>query len=162
PRDPTWIGRGVHADIHALAFSPGSDGTGESGEDVWVGGDGGVFRSRQHGTSGSFVHRNNGLAITQLTYLAQHPRAETVVLCGSQDNGTILYGGEAAWSLTASGDGGGVAIDPTAPHRMIRQYTLTSLDRSTDAGRTWCSVSFPPVTNPRDDAQVGAAKAEHD
>jgi hypothetical protein len=162
PRDPTWIGRRIHADLHALAFSPLADGTGESGEDVWAGCDGGVFRSRQRGALGSFVDRNNGLAITQLTYLAQHPETDAVVLCGSQDNGTVLFRGDAAWSLMASGDGGGVAIDPTAPHRLIRQYAATTLDYSTDAGRSWWPVPFPPVTDFGDTAQTDAAATEHD
>jgi hypothetical protein len=48
PNDPTWVGRGVHPDGHALAFATKSDGT-HDGSIVWVGSDGGVFTSTSGG-----------------------------------------------------------------------------------------------------------------
>ena len=47
--DLTYIGRGVHADGHAFAFALNAMGTGHDGASVWVGTDGGFFRSPSSG-----------------------------------------------------------------------------------------------------------------
>jgi hypothetical protein len=154
--DPTFQGKGVHPDGHAIAFS--SDGSASS---VWVGCDGGVFFSAAPGTGG-FVPKNVGLAITQLQYFDQHPLTDAVVFSGSQDQGTVRYWGGPAWREVAAGDGGGVAIDPNHPNQIMRQYVQmaktfqdnqnppntwlnSALSRSLDGGRTFTQLNFPPV-----------------
>src|SRR5262249_33812602 len=67
--DPTYIGRGVHADGHAICFALNAAGTAHDGTDVWVGTDGGIFRSTSSGALGTFSPRNTGLAITEMTFL---------------------------------------------------------------------------------------------
>lgn len=158
--DPLWMGRNVHGDGHTIAFP--SDGAGS----VWVGCDGGVFRSNTPtAAAGTFKPLNLGLAITQNTFMAQHPTTDAVVFVGCQDNGTVRYLGSAAWYEAPQGDGGGTAIDPNNPYQVMRQYVRAGewidrfapgdqlwfqagLYRSTDGGMTasgWSDLQFPPV-----------------
>jgi hypothetical protein len=147
--DPTWLGRGVHPDAHAIAFATNAAGAAVS--EVWVCTDGGPFRSTTSGApNGSFQPRNTGLAISQMTFMAERSDMDSVVFAGSQDNGTLRCFGEPAWFEAPEGDGGGVAVDPNNQYRLIRQYILASLSRATDGGQTkgsWSPVSFPPATN---------------
>jgi len=143
--DSTWIGRGVHADAHAMAFA--TDAAGTAVTEVWVGTDGGPFRSTTSGApNGSFQPRSTGLAISQMTFMAQRSDMDSVVFAGSQDNGTLRCVGEPAWFEAPEGDGGGVAVDPNDEYRLMREYAYSSLLRATDGGQTkasWSSANFP-------------------
>ena len=139
--DPSWVGSGAHADVHAVAFS-GPAAT----PAVWLGCDGGVFGATvvtpappgAQGTAnntapGPWLALNNGLAITQPNYLAQTNVSDYLMLAGTQDNGTQEHTGSAVWTVAAEGDGGGVAIDDANPSRRFAQYT----------GFTWYTVGAP-------------------
>jgi hypothetical protein len=119
----------LHTDEHAFTFEPGSTTT------CWVCGDGGVFRSTDGGNS--WANRNRDLATLEYISLAQHPQWETVLIGGTQDNGTHRYSGSPAWRFVDGGDGGFSAIDPVAPTRMYHEYTGTGIVFSDDAGMTW-------------------------
>jgi hypothetical protein len=121
--DPTWIGLGVHADIHAARFVEG-----DLGRELWIGCDGGVFRSRSTGTvqagdRSSFIAVNTGLGVLQPGYLAGHPVNDVSMAAGTQDNGTIVRVGVGVWSMYSGGDGGGVAFHPDRPSALAYQYT---------------------------------------
>ncbi|WP_259384421.1 hypothetical protein [Bacillus thuringiensis] len=146
PNDPTWIGRGIHADAHAIAFATNLDGS-HNGSNVWIGTDGGLFQSTISAARGSFLPRNTGLAITQMTYIAQNPDTDAVLFSGSQDNGSMRTVGEQAWLELLQGDGGGIAVDPNNPYRVMRQYVRSSLSASSDGGNSWNSLNFPPITS---------------
>jgi hypothetical protein len=163
--DATWVGRGVHADGHAIAFALDAMGIAHVGSNVWVGSDGGLWNSTSSGAIGTYNARNTGFAITQTTYLAQDPDTDAVVFTGSQDNGTVRYRGEQAWFESPEGDGGGVAIDPNDPYRIMRQYVRAGrwvpatgpnalmffsagLYLATDGGQgdsSWNGLNFPPL-----------------
>lgn len=166
PLDATWIGRGIHADGHTLAFATNQDGT-HDGTLVWVGTDGGLFQSSTSGVVGSFISRNSGLAITEMTYIAQRQDTDAVLFGGCQDSGTIRYWGEHAWFESPEGDGGGVAIDPNNPAQVMRQYHSALLSTCSDGGvsGTWTDLyytgKFPPVTT-NTPAQLRAASTEGD
>lgn len=128
-QDPTFVGSGAHADVHALVFS-GPAGT----PTVWLGCDGGVFQCQvvtpappnakgtANGTApGPWQPLNNGLAITQPNYLAQTKVSDFLMLAGTQDNGTQEHTGSAVWTLAALGDGGGCAIDDSNSSRRFTQ-----------------------------------------
>ena len=134
--DPTWVGTGVHPDGHAIAFTQRANGTHDASQ-VWIGCDGGVFLSTTSGSKGSFVSKNKGLGITQLNYLALHESSASIIFSGSQDNGTVKNVSAGAWTQSAAGDGGGVAVDPLNAQRIIRQYNSASLEGSHDGGATW-------------------------
>jgi hypothetical protein len=147
--DATYVGRGIHPDAQSIAFSRRADNSGLDGAQVWIGCDGGLFRSTASGALGTFTACNTGLATIQLTYMASHPTLESVALAGCQDNGTVRWRGGPVWHEPAVDDGGGVAIDPNNPYRMLRQTFQTFMRRTTTGGATaasWADLRFPPVT----------------
>jgi hypothetical protein len=163
--DPTFIGRNVHADGHAICFALNAAGTAHDGTDVWVGTDGGIFRSTSSGALGTFSHRNTGLAITEMTFISQRADTDALIYSGCQDNGNVRFWGEPAWFEAPQGDGGGVAIDPNDEYQVMRQYVRacsfyqypagtwnlsSALSVSTDGGATgtWSGLKFPPITDP--------------
>lgn len=141
--DPTWVGSGIHADVHAFAFGLNAAGTAHDGTNVWIGSDGGLFQSTGAGAAGTFKARNIGLAITEFSYVAQRIDTSSVLFAGAQDNGTPRLLSEEASLETAGGDGGGVTFDPTSPYRVLRQYVHCYLDVSEDGGATWSGTGFP-------------------
>jgi Kelch motif len=154
---PSYIGLGMHSDGHCLTFETKADGTRDSGV-LWVGTDGGPFCSTQMASPGSFIARNDGLAITQLTYFDYRADTDAVVISGCQDNGTVRFDGNAAWPHVGPGDGGGVAVDPNNVRRVMRQGTYAHLMTCTDGALTdgfrspggswrslWSENKFPPV-----------------
>lgn len=163
--DATFIGDGVHADGHALAFATNADGTHDA-TNIWVGCDGGVFQSTQSGAKGSFQNRNRGLAITQITYFAHHPDTDGVLFAGAQDQGSVRFRGDQVCFEDPEGDGGGCAYDPTNGYRLMRQYNKTELYTATDGGNSgnWSdlldSKKFPPIGSGATDAQKTAAANE--
>jgi photosystem II stability/assembly factor-like uncharacterized protein len=124
----TDIGKLMHPDNHALAFDPKNTAT------IFAGNDGGIYRSENGGETWDDTI-NEGLCITQFEFMAQHPTSDTLILAGTQDNGTLQFRNTSAFYRSAGGDGGFVAIDPKNPKNFLRQYVKTSLYRSTRAGQ---------------------------
>jgi hypothetical protein len=127
PMVPVLIGAGVHADDHVIRFGPVVAANAPR-RDVWIGCDGGLFHSDSDGDPGTFTPRNEGLAVLQPGYVANHPTNPGIVAAGFQDNGTGVRVGDTVWRRdTINGDGGGLAWDPDLaipqPHRYFRQYT---------------------------------------
>lgn len=110
----SFCGDFVHPDVLAIRFSP-------DGGTVWVATDGGVYRSTARGANGTFVAKNDGLAVLECGYVACHPEHDGGIVVGLQDNGTQRRAGETAWRLDGWGDGGGLAFDVTSPHRYVAQ-----------------------------------------
>lgn len=90
--------------------------------DVWVGCDGGVYKSSRAGAQYTFVHRNAGLAVIEAGYVANHPTSRHYTALGAQDNGVETRVGETVWELIMAGDGGGVAFHGTASQDILGQY----------------------------------------
>jgi hypothetical protein len=111
---PTPIGKGVHPDLHVIRFGPAASAQ----RSVWVGCDGGLFRSDSDGDPGTFVNRNDGLAVLQPGYVASHPTNPGLVVAGFQDNGTAVRVGDTLWEEKFPGDGGGVVFDPAATDKV--------------------------------------------
>ncbi|HTY73507.1 MAG TPA: hypothetical protein VMI11_13945 [Actinomycetes bacterium] len=125
---PTRIGSGVHADVHAIRL--GEVVTPGTKRSVWVGCDGGLFRSDADGDADSFTAVNDGLAVLEPGFVASHPTNPGIVVAGFQDNGTALRVGDTVWRQTFRGDGGGVTWDP-AGTRYMRQYIHADWSSST-------------------------------
>jgi peptidoglycan hydrolase-like protein with peptidoglycan-binding domain len=144
--DDTYIGEGVHGDAHCLTFgrTPAGD---PDPSDVWIGCDGGVFRSTASGDRGTFEPLNTGLAAVQITYLDQHPEFDSVVVAGCQDNGVVHHTGHEAWFENPASDGGGMAIDPNHPWRWFAQSFLDRFQRTANAGVEWETVAIPVDPN---------------
>lgn len=122
--DPTFIGEGIHMDVHAIALN---------GTDTWVCCDGGVFRRPAAGHARAL---NAGLATSEPGYIASHPTLDGPMLAGTQDNGAIQRIGDTVWKLREKGDGGGCMFHPTKPRQIVLQYVHSS----------WC---FRPGFRPR-------------
>jgi hypothetical protein len=122
----THVGTGVHADDHIARFAAAPGG----GQAVWVGCDGGVFRSDAEGDDGTFVPVNDGLAVLEPGYVASHPTNPGLLLAGFQDNGTALRLGDTLWRQSFRGDGGGVIFHPTEGARYLRQYVKGTWESS--------------------------------
>ncbi|MEP7115784.1 MAG: hypothetical protein ABI862_21145, partial [Ilumatobacteraceae bacterium] len=131
--DPTLIGVGVHADVHIIRVGPRITSA-QPPRSVWIGCDGGVFRSANDGNEGSFVTRNFELATLEPGYVACHPTNEGIVAAGMQDNGTCERRGDVVWELTHKGDGGGTVYDPSHEHRFFRQYIRADWESSDGEG----------------------------
>ena len=117
--DATWIGEGVHADVHRLRWLPAVAG---GRTRLHVACDGGLFVSAAEGDPTTFTARNTGLGSTEAGYLDSHPVSDGPVLIGVNDNGIQLRIGESVWRrVTSNGDGGGVAFDPSGSGRFIGQ-----------------------------------------
>lgn len=131
--NPTLIGEGVHADVHVVRGGPVSpaDATKHT---LWVGCDGGLFRSDADGDAGTFANRNDGLAVLQPGFVASHPTNPGVVAAGFQDNGTAIRTGDGVWRQSFRGDGGGVVFDPADKGRYFRQYTQATWNSSDGSG----------------------------
>jgi hypothetical protein len=142
PMAPVYVGLGVHSDVHVLRVGPVVTANAPKRE-VWVGCDGGLFHSNADGDNGTFVPRNDGLAVLEAGYVASHPTNPGVVAVGFQDNGTGVRSGDTVWSETIQGDGGGIVWDPDlsvpAQSRYLRQYNFA--DWSSNDG-----VVTQPVT----------------
>jgi photosystem II stability/assembly factor-like uncharacterized protein len=100
--------RDIHVDQHAITFDP------RNPDRLYVGNDGGIYRSTNGGVS--WVSLNTNLALTQFyAGISLHPTDPGIALGGTQDNGTLEYGGVDTWSIVLGGDGGYTAIDYQNP-----------------------------------------------
>jgi hypothetical protein len=130
---PTLIGEGVHPDVHVLRVGPAAPSQ-PTMRTVWVGCDGGLFRSDSDGDAGTFANRNDGLAVLQPGYVASHPTNPGIVAAGFQDNGTAIRTGDGLWEQRFAGDGGGIVFDPASDNRYFRQYTQATWQSSDGRG----------------------------
>jgi photosystem II stability/assembly factor-like uncharacterized protein len=98
------IGGSIHVDHHAFAFHPTNRSI------VFAGSDGGIFTSSNGG--GTWASLNNSLELTQFySGISTSPATSTLILGGTQDNGTLQWSGVAGWPSVLGGDGGFTAID---------------------------------------------------
>ena len=107
----SWTGVGMsadgapmHHDHHALAF--GTDGT------LWDGNDGGVWTTADGGAH--WTNRCAGLGIVQFYTLASDPADPSLLVGGTQDQGTVAWSG-GVWSQRITTDGGPCLVDPVVP-----------------------------------------------
>ena len=114
------ISGGIHVDQHYLAFDPQNPNT------VYVGNDGGIYKSTDAGSSWSSLNTN--LSLTQFYGGASlHPTDPNDAIGGTQDNGTVGFTGTPDWSSLFGGDGGFTAIDFLNP---TTRYTETQWTQS--------------------------------
>ena len=66
-----------------------------------------------------------------------------MILCGTQDNGTVRYTGEEAWLNVIGGDGGYCILNWNNPYQMIG-FVDGNLLRSTDGGASFPTTVTPP------------------
>ena len=142
--DSTWIGQGVHADVHSFGFALNGTATAHDAGNVWVGTDGGLWHSTASGAKGTFAARNTGLATLFVNQMAQRADTASTVLAAGQDNGTFRMFAEEAGMQIFGGDGEGVAVDPNNGYRIMIAGEVNNLLSSPDTGTSWFLGNFPP------------------
>lgn len=99
--------KGLHADSHAIAIALANP------ETIYVGNDGGIYKSTDGGET--WTSLNNALfSATQFQSVAVHPRDPKFTIGGTQDNGTNGMDGAGTWGRIDWGDGGYALIDANA------------------------------------------------
>jgi PKD repeat protein len=132
----SWTGFGgsyVHADIHNIAFLPGS------GTTIYAGDDGGVHKTTSTGSTWSDI--GAGLEIAQQYSIGLSGSNSTEWITGWQDNGTNLANG-GAWSEPLGGDGMMCFIDYSNNNYMYGEQYNGSFNMSSNGGAGWT-----PITN---------------
>jgi hypothetical protein len=119
-------GDDIHPDQHAIAFDPLDPNI------VYVGNDGGLYRSPNRGTN--WVALNRGLGITEIEYLAQDYGSSHWLIGGTQDNGSIRYRGSAVWDHVQDGDGGDCGVNRGSPNIVFHTFYGMGMERSTIKG----------------------------
>jgi hypothetical protein len=128
---------GAHSDNHAFAVSPASSAT------IYMLGDGGIYRSDDHGAAGSYVFIGDGLLNGEIYDLADARTAPDLLLIGTQDNGTLKYDGSSTvWNMISGGDGATVDSDPTDAQILyfMGQYA-PSIKQSTNGGASSTNIA---------------------
>jgi photosystem II stability/assembly factor-like uncharacterized protein len=139
----TWaISAGVHADQHALEWDPNIAGR------VYLGNDGGIYRSDSNGATGSWVHATYE-PFSQSYHLAVAADDPTRLATGTQDNGSLRTwtatsepGDLTQWNPYGGGDGHEVLIDYTNHTVYYECSQVGSCRRHEDVGPVTTTTSF--------------------
>jgi photosystem II stability/assembly factor-like uncharacterized protein len=139
----TWhTSSGVHADQHAMQWDP------NSAHRVYVGNDGGIYRSESDGSTGSWVHATYE-PFNQSYHLAVAADDPSRLATGLQDNGSVRTWNATAppsdltqWNAYGGGDGHEVLIDPTDHNTFYECSQVGSCRRHVDSGGTTQSFGF--------------------
>lgn len=126
------VGMDIHADWHSIVIDS------RNPDIVYAGTDGGIFVSADQGSS--WASRNAGLIITQYYPGISAAPNGSVIMGGSQDNGTHLYTGSLYWNGVFGGDGGYTAINYANPSiRYVEtqwpSFTLVRYEGATSSTR---------------------------
>jgi photosystem II stability/assembly factor-like uncharacterized protein len=134
----TWSAEdtAVHADQHALLWDPNHPGR------VYLGDDGGVFRSDASGDSGWIAATYQPW--TQFYDVAITPQDPTRYSGGAQDNGSLRSWGGASFNPYLGGDGQQNLINPRNENNVFACSQYGFCSRSTDGGTTM--VDFTAAT----------------
>jgi photosystem II stability/assembly factor-like uncharacterized protein len=136
----TWAADAlVHADQHAMAWDPKVPGR------VYLGNDGGFYRSNAGGASGTYTKATYE-PYTQFYGVDVSEQDPSRVVGGSQDNGSLRsYPGQ--WNSHGGGDGEENIINYLDQNRIYFCSQYGNCRRSTDGGNT--SSAFGPRTSSR-------------
>ncbi|MFI5406690.1 MAG: T9SS type A sorting domain-containing protein, partial [Nitrososphaerales archaeon] len=126
----------VHADQHSITYHPINPNI------VYLGTDGGVFRSTDGGET--FAGCNGGFQTTQFySQFASSSTSSNIGIGGLQDNATAIYLGTDAWKRVIGGDGCACGINPNNQNIMYGTYTYLTLYKSTNLGDNFSGITPP-------------------
>ena len=130
-----------HVDQHAMAWD------GKVAGRVYIGNDGGVYRSAANGSlTGSWV-KSTYQTNLQFYTVAVSKQDTSRISGGLQDNGSVRSWGGTAWNSIGGGDGLANLIDPTDFNKVYSCSQYGSCTRSTDGGTT--RTGFGTTTSER-------------
>ena len=131
-----WYGAGstpyVHADHHHASFRPGSS-------ELYVGTDGGVYKTTNAGSSWSDL--NDGMNITQYYKISQSTTDTSLVLAGSQDNGSHMRSSTMNWSRVTGGDGMDNGVDIANDNLLYTSIYYGDFYKSTNGGAFFSGIN---------------------
>jgi PKD repeat protein/photosystem II stability/assembly factor-like uncharacterized protein len=130
-------GAPVHPDQHAFAIPASGPGT------LWVGNDGGLYRTTDGGAS--FEDFNDSLGLIQLNGVAFHPSMPEFLMGGTQDNGNLRTLDGVTWSDQTGSDGGFVLVRQDAPAQVLAANYYAYLNYSATTGGTFRDVTPTPA-----------------
>ena len=108
-----------HVDQHSMAFHPYDSST------LYLGNDGGVFLSKDRGTS--YESLSGTLSLVQAYGIAAHPTDPGALYLGTQDNGLERRGPDGQWRELLTGDYGSILFDRNDPQLMLSNYIFANL-----------------------------------
>ncbi len=120
----------AHADYHAIEYQNSST--------LFVGNDGGIFKSTDNGNSWTDI--SNNLAIAQVAKIGISATNPNLIMAGMQDNGTNKYDGS-GWNIVYGGDGCEAICDPTDDNILYASYVQGKIYRSTNGGSSWSTIT---------------------
>jgi photosystem II stability/assembly factor-like uncharacterized protein len=123
----------IHADQHDLWIAPNSTR-------MYSGNDGGVYRTTNAGTSWSWL--GSGMQITQFYRLGASATNSSLVMTGSQDNGSKLRNGT-TWTDVIGGDGMECLINHSNSSVMYGELYYGQIYKSTNTGASFSAINWP-------------------
>jgi hypothetical protein len=138
----------AHADHHIIVAHPGFDNS--SNRVLYFGNDGGIYR-HVNATLGLPVWEtlNNNLGITQFYGAAGNVvfdiagNPSTVIIGGTQDNGTPRFTGDPqSWTRMFGNDGGYSAADDFDRNILYGESQNLAINRSTNRGQSALEIYF--------------------
>lgn len=119
----------AHADYHAIEYLNSST--------LFIGNDGGIFKSTNNGSSWTDI--SNNLGIAQVAKMGCSSTNPDLIMTGMQDNGTNKLNGT-TWSIVYGGDGCEAIVDPTNDNIIYASYVYGAIYKSTNGGSSWTSI----------------------
>ncbi len=120
----------VHWDHHVAVYEPGSNAN------IWVGNDGGVWRSTNDGQTWS--SRREGISTYQFYDIGVAQSDPLFALGGAQDNGIPGHLTADQWFVSnLLADGFVCNIHPNNPDRVYAEWQFGNHVKSLDGGQTW-------------------------
>jgi Sortilin, neurotensin receptor 3, len=119
-----------HADQHAMSWDP------LSASRVYLGNDGGVYRSLSNGSLTGTWTKSVSQRHLQFYTVAVSKQDISRISGGLQDNGSVRSWGSSAWNSILGGDGLQNLIDPTNQNKVYACSQNGSCSRSTDGANT--------------------------
>lgn len=142
-------GASIHPDRHALAIPASAPGT------LWVGNDGGLYRTTDGGTV--FESFNHTLGLIQFNGVAFHPSLPEFLMGGTQDNGNLRTLDGLSWSDRTGSDGGFVLVRGDLPSQVLAAHYYAYLNHSTTTGAVFRDVTPTPALMLEDGSLAGTS-----
>lgn len=122
----------VHADMHAAAFV---------GTTLYVGSDGGLFRSANPtATNPTWTNLNEGITTHLMYSVGSSTSNVNAVVAGLQDNGTrVRSGSTSVFNQPIGGDGFGSDINASDATRMLGSLYYSRIYKSTNSGGSFAA-----------------------
>jgi hypothetical protein len=133
-------GQQPHTDHHGFAADPSDSAV------IFVVGDGGIYRSSNRGKKDTWQFIGNGIFNVQFYDSAVAATDSTMVIGGTQDNGTLEYSGSTEWDSINGRDGATVAIDPSnAQIKYSMNQGPESMQKRVGSGN-WANISCGEIS----------------